>query len=213
MAKRYWCAECGFKTPWLDGAEGPGRQIEHYARKHPGTSPGGQVETRGRRRTTGRRAERHAGRRAGRHAPLREMGVPDMNEVSTRPGSATAAGVMGIAFGLAAVCGAVYVLLLLGDGNGFGLFGLPVLAFGAGVLRAGAKVLTGVSYAGDRLGQLALVPASLSGIAIGAMVASADWDGDATFAQLAGFIVTFLLAVVVITLCERPATKRYLGED
>ncbi|MET3984666.1 hypothetical protein [Streptomyces sp. PvR034] len=97
------------------------------------------------------------------------------NEVSTRPGSATGAGVMGIAFGLAAVGGAVYVLLLLGEGNGFGLFGLPVLAFGVGTLRAGAKVLTGVSYSGDRLSRLALMPASLSGIAIGAMVASADW--------------------------------------
>ncbi|MFI5980267.1 hypothetical protein ACIBEA_05250 [Streptomyces sp. NPDC051555] len=208
MAKRYWCAECGFKTPWLDGEEGPGRQIEHYARKHPGTSPGGQVETRRRQRTIGRRA----GRRAGRHAPLHERGIPDMSEVSTRPGSATGAGVMGIAFGLAAVCGAVYVLLLLGDGNGFGLFGLPVLAFGVGLLRAGARVLAGVSYSGDRLGQLALVPASLSGIAIGAMAASADWDSDASFAQLAGFGATFLLAVIVITLCERPATKRYLGE-
>ncbi|MFD7027556.1 hypothetical protein ACFWAR_05935 [Streptomyces sp. NPDC059917] len=208
MAERYWCAECGFKTPWLDGTEGPARQIEHYARKHPGTAPGGQVETRGRRRTTGRRARR----RAGRHVPLHDKGVPDMNEVSTRPGSATGAGVMGIAFGLAAVCGAVYVLLLLRDGNGFGLFGLPVLAFGAGILRAGAGVLAGVAYAGDRLSQLALVPASLSGIAMGAMAASADWNDDAAFGQLGGFGATFLLSVIVITLCGRPATKRYLGE-
>ncbi|MFF3215389.1 hypothetical protein ACFYYB_32710 [Streptomyces sp. NPDC002886] len=46
MANRYWCAECSFKTPWLEKSEGLRRQIEHYARKHPGTSPGGQVETR-----------------------------------------------------------------------------------------------------------------------------------------------------------------------
>ncbi|WP_168713961.1 hypothetical protein [Streptomyces sp. A1136] len=46
MANRYWCGECGFKTPWLGRSEGLRRRVEHYARKHPGTSPGGQVETR-----------------------------------------------------------------------------------------------------------------------------------------------------------------------
>ncbi|MFD7260472.1 hypothetical protein [Streptomyces sp. NPDC059874] len=46
MANRYWCGECGFKTPWLEKSEGLRRQIEHYASKHPGSSPGGQVETR-----------------------------------------------------------------------------------------------------------------------------------------------------------------------
>ncbi|MFJ4776550.1 hypothetical protein [Streptomyces sp. NPDC088762] len=46
MANRYWCGECSFKTPWLDTSEGLRRQIEHYARKHPGIAPGGQIETR-----------------------------------------------------------------------------------------------------------------------------------------------------------------------
>ncbi|MET9700897.1 hypothetical protein ABZY31_28835 [Streptomyces sp. NPDC006529] len=46
MANRFWCGECTFKTPWVDEPEGLRRQIEHYARKHPGTTPGGQVETR-----------------------------------------------------------------------------------------------------------------------------------------------------------------------
>ncbi|MFC9293752.1 hypothetical protein ACFTWH_06825 [Streptomyces sp. NPDC057011] len=54
MANRYWCGECGFKTPWLEESEGLSRQIEHYARKHPGSSPGGQVETRRRRPVAGR---------------------------------------------------------------------------------------------------------------------------------------------------------------
>ncbi|MFE0777366.1 hypothetical protein [Streptomyces sp. NPDC058861] len=45
---RYWCGECSFKTPWRRGPEGLHRQIEHYAAKHPGLPPGGQVETRGR---------------------------------------------------------------------------------------------------------------------------------------------------------------------
>ncbi|WP_327169358.1 hypothetical protein [Streptomyces subrutilus] len=46
MANRCWCGECSFKTPWLGEPEGLRRQIEHYARRHPGTPPGGQVETR-----------------------------------------------------------------------------------------------------------------------------------------------------------------------
>ncbi|MFF4104394.1 hypothetical protein [Streptomyces sp. NPDC001903] len=53
MANRFWCGECNFKTPWVDASEGRRRQIEHYARKHPGTCPAGQIETR--RRGPGRR--------------------------------------------------------------------------------------------------------------------------------------------------------------
>ncbi|GCE01002.1 hypothetical protein [Embleya hyalina] len=45
MAYRYWCGECGFKTPWLTESEGRERQIEHYTRRHPGIPPGGQVES------------------------------------------------------------------------------------------------------------------------------------------------------------------------
>ncbi|MEU9233907.1 hypothetical protein [Streptomyces subrutilus] len=46
MANRFWCGECGFKTPWVDPSEGRRRQVEHYARRHPGTTPAGQIETR-----------------------------------------------------------------------------------------------------------------------------------------------------------------------
>ncbi|MEU8893515.1 hypothetical protein [Streptomyces sp. NPDC048442] len=46
MVNRYWCGECTFKTPWLAEPEGLRRQTEHYAAKHPGTPPGGQVEIR-----------------------------------------------------------------------------------------------------------------------------------------------------------------------
>ncbi|MFF2042725.1 hypothetical protein ACFVVX_20065 [Kitasatospora sp. NPDC058170] len=44
MAFRYWCGECGFRTSWLGRSEGERQQIEHYARRHPGTPPGGHVE-------------------------------------------------------------------------------------------------------------------------------------------------------------------------
>ncbi|MFD7260473.1 hypothetical protein [Streptomyces sp. NPDC059874] len=120
---------------------------------------------------------------------------------------------MGIAFGVVVACGAVYVLLLLTDGNGFGLFGLPVLALGVGLLRNGVKVLAGVAHSGDRLSQLAFVPAVLAGLGMGGMAAGADWDNDASLTQLAGFVIAFILAVTLIVLCERPATKLYLDEN
>ncbi|MFC9293753.1 hypothetical protein ACFTWH_06830 [Streptomyces sp. NPDC057011] len=120
---------------------------------------------------------------------------------------------MGIAFGVVVVCGAVYTLLLLTDGNGFGLFGLPVLALGGGLLRNGVRVLAGVPHSGARLGQLALVPATLSGLGIGGMAAGADWEDSASHIQLTGFAITLLLAVTLIVLCERRATKVYLDEN
>ncbi|MFD7559951.1 hypothetical protein ACFV9E_36240 [Streptomyces sp. NPDC059835] len=119
---------------------------------------------------------------------------------------------MGVVFGVVVVCGAVYTLLFLMDGNGFGLFGLPVLALGIGLLRNGVKVLAGVAGSGDRLSQLALIPAALSGLGIGGMVAGADWGDEASLVQLVGFVGTFLLAVILIVLCERRATKVYLDE-
>ncbi|MEU6279937.1 hypothetical protein [Streptomyces sp. NPDC047028] len=45
MRYRYWCGECGFRTAWLTQADGERQQIEHYAGKHPGTPPGGHVES------------------------------------------------------------------------------------------------------------------------------------------------------------------------
>ncbi|MDH6128236.1 hypothetical protein [Kitasatospora sp. GP82] len=44
MAYRYWCGECGFKTPWLSRPQGEQQQIHHYAKRHPGIPPGGHVE-------------------------------------------------------------------------------------------------------------------------------------------------------------------------
>ncbi|MFE9045243.1 hypothetical protein ACFYOG_30590 [Streptomyces sp. NPDC007818] len=54
MVYRYWCGECGFKTPWSGESEGLRRHVEHYAGRHPGTPPGGQVEGRGRGRVGAR---------------------------------------------------------------------------------------------------------------------------------------------------------------
>ncbi|MFD8596043.1 hypothetical protein ACFV1L_13655 [Kitasatospora sp. NPDC059646] len=45
MAHRYWCDECGHRTPRLDPADAERRHLEHYAAHHPGTAPAGHVET------------------------------------------------------------------------------------------------------------------------------------------------------------------------
>lgn len=44
MAYRFWCGECGFKTPWLSESEGGQRQLDNYMTQHPGIPPGGHVE-------------------------------------------------------------------------------------------------------------------------------------------------------------------------
>ncbi|MFG3135666.1 hypothetical protein ACGFZA_05505 [Streptomyces sp. NPDC048211] len=45
MVYRFWCGECGFKTPWLAESEGAQRQLDHYNKQHPGIHAGGHVET------------------------------------------------------------------------------------------------------------------------------------------------------------------------
>ncbi|MFB8210193.1 hypothetical protein [Streptomyces sp. NPDC056010] len=54
MVYRFWCGECGFKTPWLAESEGAQRQLNHYKKQHPGVLAGGHVET-ARRNSQGRR--------------------------------------------------------------------------------------------------------------------------------------------------------------
>ncbi|MFE3323439.1 hypothetical protein [Streptomyces sp. NPDC059176] len=44
MAYRYWCGECGAKTPWISESQVEQEQMDHYARRHPGIQPGGHVE-------------------------------------------------------------------------------------------------------------------------------------------------------------------------
>lgn len=44
MAYRYWCGECGAKTPWLSESQAEQQHIDHYARRHPEIDPGGHVE-------------------------------------------------------------------------------------------------------------------------------------------------------------------------
>ncbi|TWG00734.1 hypothetical protein [Kitasatospora viridis] len=45
MADRYWCGECGFRTPWLTRAEGARRLLDHHRARHPGVPPTGHLES------------------------------------------------------------------------------------------------------------------------------------------------------------------------
>ncbi|MFE2878492.1 hypothetical protein ACFXG6_19705 [Streptomyces roseus] len=42
---RFWCGECGFKTPWGTESEAGRGHTDHYGTRHPGLRLGGQVET------------------------------------------------------------------------------------------------------------------------------------------------------------------------
>lgn len=60
MRYRFWCGECGFRTPWGDEAEGRLELLRHCRRWHGGIAVGGHRETaRGR---AGGRAEGRGGR-------------------------------------------------------------------------------------------------------------------------------------------------------
>ncbi|MBK1783570.1 hypothetical protein [Prauserella cavernicola] len=50
---RYWCGECGYRTPWGDDAEGAERLALHYRRRHPGAEEGGDFEVRSGARRSG----------------------------------------------------------------------------------------------------------------------------------------------------------------
>ncbi|GAA3386292.1 hypothetical protein GCM10017750_68510 [Streptomyces racemochromogenes] len=86
-----------------------------------------------------------------------------------------------------------------------------VIPFGVALVRNGAKVLSGEPEAGPRLSQLLMVPAGLSGVAIGSMVAQADLDTSQAQNQLTGFIAAFVLSAAAIVLTEARSTKAYLG--
>ncbi|AXE25438.1 hypothetical protein C0216_20075 [Streptomyces globosus] len=86
-----------------------------------------------------------------------------------------------------------------------------VIPLGIALLRNGARLLSGRPEAGPRLSQLLMVPAGLSGVAIGAMVAQADLATDSAQNQLVCFITAFVLSAATIVLTEARSTKAYLG--
>ncbi|WCD91000.1 hypothetical protein KPP03845_107429 [Streptomyces xanthophaeus] len=132
-----------------------------------------------------------------------------------RPGTATAAGGLGIAYGLvvgcAGVAGMVWGLSSFGEVGWLVFLSAFVIPFGVALVRNGAKLLSGDPEAGPRLSQLLVVPAGLSGVAIGSIVAQADLATSGAQNQLAGFITAFLVSATAIALTEARSTKAYLG--
>lgn len=140
---------------------------------------------------------------------------PSRPPARRRPGTATAAGGLGIAYGLVVGCagaaGMVWGLTSFGEVGWLVFLCAFVIPLGVALMRNGAKLLSGDPEAGPRLSQLLVVPATLSGIAIGSMVAQADLGSSGAQNQLTGFITAFVLSAAAIALAEAPSTKAYLG--
>ncbi|OEJ30368.1 hypothetical protein [Streptomyces subrutilus] len=132
-----------------------------------------------------------------------------------RPGTATAAGALGIAYGLVVLCagvsGMLWGLSSFGEVGWLVFLCAFVIPLGVALMRNGAKLLSGEPEAGPRLSQLLMVPAGLSGVAIGSMVAQADLATSAAQNQLVGFNTAFVLSAGAIVLTEARSTKAYLG--
>ncbi|GHB69566.1 hypothetical protein GCM10010377_70330 [Streptomyces viridiviolaceus] len=127
-----------------------------------------------------------------------------------RPGVATAAGVFAMLLGLTMACYAAYTGIKTFE-SGFGpIIGLVLLLFGLSIAR-NAFLLLKADWAGaERLTMQLGIIAGLSGVAIGAMVAQADFDNESAKTQLIGFITALILSVTAIALCSLRGTKNYV---
>ncbi|MFV0131933.1 hypothetical protein ACLGIH_01445 [Streptomyces sp. HMX87] len=127
-----------------------------------------------------------------------------------RPGIATVAGVFAMLLGGTMACYAAYTGIKTFE-SGFGpMICLVLLLFGLSIVR-NAILLLKADWAGaERLTMQLRTIAGLSGVAIGAMVAQADFGTASAKAQLVGFITALILSVTAVTLCSRRGTKDYV---
>ncbi|MEU6947417.1 hypothetical protein ABZ957_19575 [Streptomyces sp. NPDC046316] len=96
--------------------------------------------------------------------------------------------------------------------SGFGpIIGLVLLLFGLSIARNALLLLTGDWAGSERLTMQLGIIAGLSGVAIGAMVAQAEFDTESAKTQLMGFVTALVLSVIAITLCSQRGTKDYVG--
>jgi cytochrome bd-type quinol oxidase subunit 2 len=94
--------------------------------------------------------------------------------------------------------------------SGFGpIIGLVLMLFGLSIARNAFLLLKADDAAAERLTRQFGIIAVLSLVAIGAMVAQADFDTDAAKTQLLGFITALVLSVAAIVLSSLPATTAY----
>ncbi|MFF3215388.1 hypothetical protein ACFYYB_32705 [Streptomyces sp. NPDC002886] len=129
-----------------------------------------------------------------------------------RPGVATAAGVFAMLLGGTMACYAAYTGIKTFE-SGFGpLICLVLLLFGLSIARNAFLLLSGDEDGAERLTTQLGIIAGLSGVAIGAMIAQAEFDTESAQTQIIGFITAFALAMTGITLCSQRGTKDYLEE-
>ncbi|MDG4856582.1 hypothetical protein P8605_00060 [Streptomyces sp. T-3] len=86
-----------------------------------------------------------------------------------------------------------------------------LLLFGVSIAWNGLYLLAGDGGKVERLIMQLGIIATLSCVAIGNMIAKADFSTDSAAAQLIGFIATLALSVNAITLCSHRSTKEYVG--
>ncbi|WP_344646406.1 hypothetical protein, partial [Streptomyces durmitorensis] len=126
------------------------------------------------------------------------------------PPVATAAGVYSMLIGGVMACYAVYTGIKTFE-SGFGpLICLVLLLFGLSIARNAYRLLAADADGAERLTMQLGIIAALSGVAIGSMIAQADFSTDTAQAQLAGFISGLILSVVAIVLCSQQGTKAYV---
>jgi hypothetical protein len=95
--------------------------------------------------------------------------------------------------------------------SGFGpLICLVLLLFGLSIARNAYRLLAADPDGAERLTVQLGIIAGLSGVAIGAMVAQADFGTDAAQAQLIGFVGALILSVTAVILCSQHGTKTYV---
>ncbi|MFJ8082757.1 hypothetical protein ACIQ6Y_19295 [Streptomyces sp. NPDC096205] len=126
-----------------------------------------------------------------------------------RPGVATAAGVFAMLLGGPLAGYAAYTGIKTFE-SGFGpIIGLVLMLFGLSIARNAFLLLKADDAAAERLTTQLGIIAVLSLVAIGAMVAQADFETDAAKTQLIGFVTALVLSVAAIVLNSRPATMAY----
>ncbi|MCF2531390.1 hypothetical protein [Yinghuangia soli] len=134
------------------------------------------------------------------------MSQPYRRPPRSRSGTETAAGVLGFTYGLiiggAGAAGMMWGISDFGEVGWLALLCPFVIALGVAMLRNGWWLLKGDGD-GERLAQLLFVPAGLSGVAIGSIIAQGDLSTDSIQKQLTGFIAAFVLSVIGIVMASR----------
>ncbi|MFD7628925.1 hypothetical protein ACFV7Q_23310 [Streptomyces sp. NPDC059851] len=127
-----------------------------------------------------------------------------------RPGVATAAGALALLIGGITTCYAVTMGIETIE-SGFGpMICFVLMLFGLSIARNAFRLLAADPDGAERLTVQLGIMAGLSGVAIGSMIAQADFSTDGAQEQIIGFIAGFALSALALVLCSHRATKDYV---